>query len=152
MLSSVKEQNYPFSAENWGNYRPKPHPYPWFWWPQTCSNSGWLPVIKSNEVVAIQMVALTPLTRLKNVSTLCCSYACAINWIWCHNNMATSASARISKGQGYQGFLRKRAGSSFGKKRAICVVQGNTWKKDRILLLLGSIKCFPTSFSTFKTL
>jgi hypothetical protein len=25
-----------------------------------------------------------------------------------------SASARISKGQGYQGFLRKRAGSSFG--------------------------------------
>jgi hypothetical protein len=27
-----------------------------------------------------------------------------------------SASARISKGQGYQGFLRKRAGSSFGKK------------------------------------
>jgi hypothetical protein len=26
------------------------------------------------------------------------------------------ASARISKGQGYQGFLRKRAGSSFGKK------------------------------------
>jgi hypothetical protein len=30
-----------------------------------------------------------------------------------------SASARISKGQGYQGFLRKRAGSSFGQKRAI---------------------------------
>jgi hypothetical protein len=27
-----------------------------------------------------------------------------------------SASARISKGQGYQGFLRKRAGSSFGQK------------------------------------
>jgi hypothetical protein len=27
-----------------------------------------------------------------------------------------SASARISKGQGYQGFLRKRPGSSFGKK------------------------------------
>jgi hypothetical protein len=27
-----------------------------------------------------------------------------------------SASARISKGQGYQGFIRKRAGSSFGKK------------------------------------
>jgi hypothetical protein len=34
-----------------------------------------------------------------------------------------SASARISKGQGYQGFLRKRAGSSFGQKRAICVIQ-----------------------------
>jgi hypothetical protein len=30
--------------------------------------------------------------------------------------MFCSASARISKGQGYQGFLRKRAGSSFGKK------------------------------------
>jgi hypothetical protein len=29
-----------------------------------------------------------------------------------------SASARISKGQGYQGFIRKRAGSSFGQKRA----------------------------------
>jgi hypothetical protein len=28
-----------------------------------------------------------------------------------------SASARISKGLGYQGFLRKRAGSSFGQKR-----------------------------------
>jgi hypothetical protein len=27
-----------------------------------------------------------------------------------------SASAKISKGQGYQGFLRKRAGSSFGQK------------------------------------
>jgi hypothetical protein len=27
-----------------------------------------------------------------------------------------SASARISKGQGYQGFLRKRAGSSLAKK------------------------------------
>jgi hypothetical protein len=35
-----------------------------------------------------------------------------------------SISARISKGQGYQGFLRKRAGSNFGQKRAICVVQG----------------------------
>jgi hypothetical protein len=27
-----------------------------------------------------------------------------------------SASARISKGPGYQGFLRKRAGSSFGQQ------------------------------------
>jgi hypothetical protein len=41
---------------------------------------------------------------------------------FCH--FIISASARISKGQGYQGFLRKRAGSSFGQKRAICVVQG----------------------------
>jgi hypothetical protein len=57
----------------------------------------------------------------------------------------TSASARISKGQGYQGFLRKRTGSSFGQKKAICIVQGKTWK---ISLLLGSIKCFPISFNT----
>jgi hypothetical protein len=49
-----------------------------------------------------------------------------------------SASARISKGQGYQGFLRKRAGSSFGQKRAICVIQGKT-----SFTSLGSIKCFP---------
>jgi hypothetical protein len=41
----------------------------------------------------------------------------------------SSASSRISKGQGYQGFLRKRAGSSFGQKRAICVVQGKTKKR-----------------------
>jgi hypothetical protein len=41
-----------------------------------------------------------------------------IHWMQC--------SARISKGQGYQGFLRKRAGSSFGQKRAICIVQGKT--------------------------
>jgi hypothetical protein len=40
-----------------------------------------------------------------------------------------SASARISKGQGYQGFSRKRAWSSFGQKREICVVQGKTFKK-----------------------
>jgi hypothetical protein len=32
-----------------------------------------------------------------------------------------NASARISKGQGYQGFLWKRAGSSFGQKMAICI-------------------------------
>jgi hypothetical protein len=36
------------------------------------------------------------------------------------------ASARISKGLRYQRFLRKREGSSFGQKRAICVVQGKT--------------------------
>jgi hypothetical protein len=37
-----------------------------------------------------------------------------------------SGSSRISKGQGYQGFLRKRAGRSFDQKRAIRVVQGKT--------------------------
>jgi hypothetical protein len=63
-----------------------------------------------------------------------------------------SASARISKGQGYRGFFLKLKGReqlSFGQKRAICVVQGRT---DRISLLLVSIKCFPLSFNTFKTL
>jgi hypothetical protein len=58
------------------------------------------------------------------------------------------ASARISKVQGYQGFSRKRAVSSFVPKRAICIVQG---KMDRISLLFGSIKCFPVCFDTFKT-
>jgi hypothetical protein len=42
-----------------------------------------------------------------------------------------SASDRISKGQGYQGLLRKRAGSSFGQKRAICIVQGKTLKMSK---------------------
>jgi hypothetical protein len=65
---------------------------------------------------------------------------------------SVSASSRISKGQGYQGFIRKRAASSFGQKRVICIVQGKTWKMYRISLLLGSIKCFPISFNTFKTL
>jgi hypothetical protein len=41
-------------------------------------------------------------------------------------DFGVSASARISKGQGYRGFLRKRAGSSFGQKRAICAIQGKT--------------------------
>jgi hypothetical protein len=63
--------------------------------------------------------------------------------------IVNSASAWISKGQGYQDFIRKRAGSSFGQKKAICIVQG---KMDRISLLLGSIKCFPLSIDTFKTL
>jgi hypothetical protein len=55
----------------------------------------------------------------------------------------------ISKGQGYQGFLRKRAGSSFGQKRANCIVQGKTLKirkTDRISLFSGSIKCFSIKF------
>jgi hypothetical protein len=43
-----------------------------------------------------------------------------------------SASARISKGQGYQGLIwRKRAGSSFGQKRAICVVQAYKEKPEK---------------------
>jgi hypothetical protein len=43
--------------------------------------------------------------------------ACAISELFNSSSTAVySASARISKGQGYQGFLRKRAGSSFGQK------------------------------------
>jgi hypothetical protein len=56
--------------------------------------------------------------------------------------LAFGVSARISKGQRYQGFLRKMAGSSFGQKKGICVVQGKTFKMrktDRISLLFGSI-------------
>jgi hypothetical protein len=55
-----------------------------------------------------------------------------------------SASARISKGQGYQVFFRKRAGSSFGRKSAICVVQGKTWKDRQNFtpIVLGSIMHF----------
>jgi hypothetical protein len=72
--------------------------------------------------------------------------------LWMGKMGQSSASAIISKGRGYQGFLRKRAGRSFGQKRAICVVQGKTLKMDRMSLLLWSIKCFPISFNTFKTL
>jgi hypothetical protein len=41
----------------------------------------------------------------------------------------TSASARISKGHGYQGLLRKKAGRSFGKKLAFCIVARKNVKK-----------------------
>jgi hypothetical protein len=41
-----------------------------------------------------------------------------------------------------QGFSRKRAGSSFGQKRAICGKTLKIRKTYRISLLLGSIKCF----------
>jgi hypothetical protein len=57
-----------------------------------------------------------------------------------------SVSSRISKGQGYRGFVRKRAGSSFGKKKGNLrrTIQGkNTKKNGQNSLLLGSIKCFP---------
>jgi hypothetical protein len=57
-----------------------------------------------------------------------------------------------SKGQGYQGFLRKRAGSSFGQKRAIWKGKNGKMENGQISLLLESIKCFPISFNTFKTL
>jgi hypothetical protein len=64
----------------------------------------------------------------------------------------TSASARISKGQGYQDFLRKRAGSSLAKKGQFALYKEKMRKTDRISLLSGTIKCFSISFNTFKTL
>jgi hypothetical protein len=63
-----------------------------------------------------------------------------------------SASARISKGQGYQLRLLKEKGrEQFWPKRTICVVQGKTLKMrktDRISILLGPIRCFFISFNT----
>jgi hypothetical protein len=47
--------------------------------------------------------------------------------------------------------LKKRPGSSFGQKRAICIVQGKTLKMrktDRISLFSGSIKCFSRAVFT----
>jgi hypothetical protein len=52
--------------------------------------------------------------------------ACNLLIIWCFNcfdpslriSEVNSVSSRISKGQGYRGFLRKRAGSSFGQKKS----------------------------------
>jgi hypothetical protein len=48
-----------------------------------------------------------------------------------------SASARISKGQGYQGFLRKRAGSSFGQKKGNLRHTRKNLKNGQISLLVG---------------
>jgi hypothetical protein len=55
-----------------------------------------------------------------------------------------SASARISKGHGYQGlFFREQ----FWSKKGNLHRRKEKFKKmDRISLLLGSIKCFPTRF------
>jgi hypothetical protein len=47
--------------------------------------------------------------------------------------MSSSASARISKGQGYQGFLRKRAGSSFGKKGQFALYKEKLEKTDNFI-------------------
>jgi hypothetical protein len=92
---------------------------------------GWL---------SIRLLYCASLLYCYNILTSCAFYQNKPDTI--------SASSRISKGQGYQGFLRKRAGSSFGQKRAIGVVQRKTRKIYRISLLL---KCFPISFNTFKT-
>jgi hypothetical protein len=61
-----------------------------------------------------------------------------------------SASARISKGQGYQGFLRKRTGSSFGQKKGNlrCTRKNLKNGQNFTTFIIGSIKCF----NTFKTL
>jgi hypothetical protein len=59
-----------------------------------------------------------------------------------------SVSSRISKGQGYQGFLtlRKRAGSSLGPKKGNLRRTMKNLKNGQISLLLGSINCFPIKF------
>jgi hypothetical protein len=59
-----------------------------------------------------------------------------------------SASARISKGQGYhfyQGFLKGKGQGAWPKKGNL----HRTRKNGQNLLLLVSIKCFPISFNTF---
>jgi hypothetical protein len=44
----------------------------------------------------------------------------------CSDRYVDSISSRISKGQGYRGFLRKRAGSSFGQKKGnLCRIRKN---------------------------
>jgi hypothetical protein len=49
-----------------------------------------------------------------------------------------SASSKISKGQGYLGFLRKRAGSSFGQKGQFASYKyKEKLEKWTISLLLG---------------
>jgi hypothetical protein len=63
-----------------------------------------------------------------------------------------SVSSRISKGQGYQGFIRKRAGSSLGPKKGNLRCTMKNLNNLQISLVLGSTKCFPISFNTFKTL
>jgi hypothetical protein len=58
-----------------------------------------------------------------------------------------SASARVSKGQGYQGFLRKRTGSSFGQKRAIYIVQRKNLKnKTEFHIFLRVNKMYSLKF------
>jgi hypothetical protein len=57
-----------------------------------------------------------------------------------------SASARISKGQGYQGFLKKRAGSSFGQKRAIASYKEKLEKQTKFHSLLRANKMFSLKF------
>jgi hypothetical protein len=62
-----------------------------------------------------------------------------------------SVSSRISKGQGYQGFLRKRAGSSFGKKGQFASYKEKLEKWTEFTTFRVN-KMFPISFNTFKTL
>jgi hypothetical protein len=60
-------------------------------------------------------------------------------------------SARISKRQEYQDFLRKREGAVLAKKGNLRRTRKNL-KNLQISLLLGSIKCFAISFNTLNTL
>jgi hypothetical protein len=60
-----------------------------------------------------------------------------------------SASAMISKGQGYRGLLLGR--EQFWSKWAFCVVARKNVKKLE-KLLLGSIKCFSINFTHLRHL
>jgi hypothetical protein len=61
----------------------------------------------------------------------------------------------FQKGRDIEASYGKGQGAVLAKKRAICIVLHvlrKNLKNGRNSLLLGSIKCFPISFITFKTL
>jgi hypothetical protein len=64
----------------------------------------------------------SPAQREKNTSNMAVTIGDVMDDVTCKSS---SVSSRISKGQGYQGFIRKRAGCSFGQKRAICRTRKN---------------------------
>jgi hypothetical protein len=58
----------------------------------------------------------------------------------------------FQKGRDIKASLGKGQGAVLAKKGNLRCTRKNFEKMDRISLLLGSIKCFPISFNTFKTL
>jgi hypothetical protein len=58
----------------------------------------------------------------------------------------TSVSSRISKGQGYRGFLRKRAGSRFGQKKGNLRRTRKNLKNGQNSLLFRVNKMFSHKF------
>jgi hypothetical protein len=57
----------------------------------------------------------------------------------------------FQKGRDIEASFRKRAGSSFGQEKGNLRRTRKNLKNVQISLLIGSIKCFPISFNTFKT-